>query len=110
MMTCLFDSCRTSDIAADAEVQLPYVGRCRHRVSLGVHVDQAKPLIAQWRVLLEQADVKARIIVSGMGDFRYVDCVAANAGEWRVAGLLSAVMFHSRSILHPYAVGNVMQL
>lgn len=49
---------------------------CRHRVSLGVHVDMVQPLIAQWGVMLEQADVKARIITSGCGDFRYIDCVS----------------------------------
>ena len=50
-------------------------------MALGVHVDIVQPLIGQWTAMLATMGVRARIITSGMGDFRYVDCVASRAGK-----------------------------
>ena len=52
-----------------------------HKVTMGMHADVVDAATRLLRSLLSGADVEAKVIVSGTGDWRYVDILPAGAGK-----------------------------
>ena len=52
-----------------------------HKVTCGVHVDAVEDVQRQITQSLEAEGVQARLILSGKGDWRYLDIVSINAGK-----------------------------
>lgn len=52
-----------------------------HRVAVSVAVEAVEAVQARLAALFASADVEVKIIVSGDGAWRYVDCVAARGGK-----------------------------
>ncbi|DBB07742.1 TPA: hypothetical protein ACH3X3_009162 [Trebouxia sp. C0006] len=52
-----------------------------HRIALSVHTSSLQDCLTHLRHGFQHHDVQVRIIVSGVGDYRYVDCVAIKAGK-----------------------------
>lgn len=52
-----------------------------HRIALSVHMTSLHDCLAHLRHGFSQHSIQVRIIVSGVGDYRYVDCVAIKAGK-----------------------------
>ena len=80
---------RAVQAAASAVIQA-HEGRCAwldrgtehpHRCALSVEVATLPAVVARLEQLLHSAGVDAKIIVSGAGPWRYMDCVAGRAGK-----------------------------
>jgi sucrose-6F-phosphate phosphohydrolase len=52
-----------------------------HKVTCGVHVDALAGVLESVQAALDRAGVRANIITSGTGDWRFVDCVPLGAGK-----------------------------
>jgi len=52
-----------------------------HRCSLSVHLPRLDDLLLYLKNSFAEAGLTIKVIVSGEGDWRYVDCVADNAGK-----------------------------
>mmetsp|Transcript_36424 Transcript_36424/g.50610 ORF Transcript_36424/g.50610 Transcript_36424/m.50610 type:complete len:748 (-) Transcript_36424:276-2519(-) len=52
-----------------------------HRCSLSIQVNALDAALLDLKTQLLEMDIKAKVIVSGVGEWRYVDCVAYNAGK-----------------------------
>ena len=62
-----------------------------HRVAVSCHVRATPYIVASLRAGTKARGVRARVIVSGQGDWRYVDCVARRAGK-------AAALEHARRL------------
>lgn len=52
-----------------------------HRIALSVRADILDTAMRTFRKMLEACDVQAQLITSGLGTWRYLDCVAVRAGK-----------------------------
>lgn len=56
-----------------------------HKVTCGVRLDVLEGVVAEVRTDLGEAGVRHRLVVSGSGDWRFVDLVPAEAGKLQVS-------------------------
>lgn len=52
-----------------------------HRIALSVHRDEVKRIVRALQEDTERDGVRAQFVVSGMGEFLYLDVLAARAGK-----------------------------
>eukprot|EP00879_Flechtneria_rotunda_P013041 GHRR01013620.1.p1 GENE.GHRR01013620.1~~GHRR01013620.1.p1 ORF type:complete len:568 (+),score=192.54 GHRR01013620.1:869-2572(+) len=61
-----------------------------HRMSLQIQQHVLNDLVSQWSQGLMEAGVQHQMVASIGGDWRYVDCIAINAGKGRAMAYLAA--------------------